>query len=54
MTVTRHVTRESSCPKSCHPKPESGFVKFLVLSPKKRVKSPKETNTKNIRISMSV
>ena len=54
MRVTSQVAPESSCLKSCHPKPESGFVKFLVLSPEKRVKSPKETNTKDIRISMSV
>ena len=41
----------SSRPKSCRPKTESCCPKFLVMSPEKKVKSPKETNTKNIRIS---
>ena len=37
MRVTRHVTRESSCPKSYHLKPESGCLKVLVMSPKRKI-----------------
>ena len=50
--VTGQVARESSRPKSYRPKPESCCPKFFsYVARKKKVKSPKETNTKKIRIS---